>query len=183
MIITAFLTNFTLLCTFLSHLYTLISINWPHYDASYFMYLQVNTPTVLSQCFLYNCSLLCPVLLRTDTYIHTSHNTTLPIRSYLSTTQLELKRPPETAADILILSKMMKSTLMVIIHGVCPGLCCRNLVLWCVCVCAANTTSQVLSNRGCAQDGALQPLVEEEGEGRKGAWLHRRGKKEKRQKE
>ena len=33
------------------------------------------------------------------------------------------------------------------------------------CVCALPTLSQVLSNRGCAQEGALQPLEEEEGGG------------------
>lgn len=78
-----------------------------------------------------------------------------------STTQLKIKkkRPP---ADIVILSKWWDGAPL----GVCPGCVAGGRAAVVLC-CVLQTLSQVLSNRGCAEDGALQPLEEEEGRGRR----------------
>lgn len=77
--------------------------------------------------------------------------------SYLSTLKLKIKRIPSRYTDIIQMMGLRW----------CNTVCVRavlreaGLLLCCV-VCALPTLSQVLSNRGCAQDGALQPLAEEE---------------------
>lgn len=53
-------------------------------------------------------------------------------------------------------------------YGVCPGCCVVRVQA---------TLSQVLSNRGCAQDAALQPLDEEGGKRMEEVWFYAQEKR------
>lgn len=67
-------------------------------------------------------------------------------------------------ADILVFQMMGRWR--------CDAVCVRAVVL-----CVQPTLSQVLSNRGCAEDGALQPLDEEGGERKEEVWFYGKEKR------